>query len=70
MPVHRTRVHPSVFLFMADNLSKCQWIFTKLDMCIDIVKIWFGITNGKILSIFDRVNLPTTCPYFHFWMLA
>ena len=26
------------------NLSKCQWIFTKLGMCIDIVEIWLGIT--------------------------
>ena len=24
-------------------------------MCIDIVKIWFGIANGQISSIFDRV---------------
>ena len=22
-------------------LSKFQWIFSKLDMCIDIVEIWF-----------------------------
>ena len=31
-----------------DNLSKCQWIFTKLSVCIDIVEIWFGIANGEI----------------------
>ena len=24
-------------------------------MCIDIVEIWFGIANGQILSIIDRV---------------
>ena len=29
------------FLFPDDNLSKHQWIFTKLGMCIDIVEIWF-----------------------------
>ena len=29
--------------------------FTKLGMCIDIVDIWFGIVNGQILSIFDRI---------------
>ena len=34
------------FLFPDDNLSKHQWIFTKLGMCIDIVEIWFGIANG------------------------
>ena len=52
----------SVFLFPADNSSKCQWIFTKLGMCIDIVEIWFRIVNRQILSIFDSY-LPTTCPY-------
>ena len=26
--------------------------FTKLGMCIDIVKIWFGIANGQISSNF------------------
>ena len=24
-------------------------------MCINILDIWFGITNGQILSIFDNV---------------
>ena len=39
----RVSVCPSIrFSFPDDNLSKHQWIFTKLDMCIDIVKIWFG----------------------------
>ena len=42
-----------VFLFPDNNLSKCQWSFTKLGMCIDIVEIWSGIANGQILSIFD-----------------
>ena len=27
-------------------------------MGIDIVEIWFGIANGQILSIFDRVICP------------
>ena len=49
-------VHPSVrFSFPDDNLSKHQWIFTKLGMCIDIVEIWFGIAIGQISSIFDGV---------------
>ena len=43
-----------VFSFPDDNMSKYQSIFTKLDMCIDIVEIWFGIANEQI-SIFDRV---------------
>ena len=44
-----------IFSFPDDNLSKHQWIFTKLGMCIDSVKTWFGIANGKILSNFDGV---------------
>ena len=48
----------SVFYFQDDNLSKSQWIFTKFDMCIDIVEICLGIAHGQILSIFDRVICP------------
>ena len=52
-------VRPSVcFSFQDDNLSKHQWIFTKLGMCIDIVEIWLGIANGQILSNFDGVICP------------
>ena len=40
----------SVFSFPDDNLSKYQLIFTKLGMCIDIVKIWFRIAKGKFSS--------------------
>ena len=53
-----------IFLFPDDNLSKHQWIFTKLGMCIDIVEIWFGIANGQISSNFDGVIC--LCPYFRF----
>ena len=45
-----------IFSFPDDNLSKCQGILTKLGTCIDIKEIWFGIANGQILSIFDRIN--------------
>ena len=59
-------VCPSVFSFPDDYLSKHQWIFfTKLGMCIDILKIWFGIVNGQISSIFDR---PVT-QYFRFTLI-
>ena len=53
-------VHPSVihFSFPDDNLSKHQWIFNKLGMCIDIVDMWFGIANGQISSNFYRVICP------------
>ena len=53
--VSRTSVRIS---FPDDNLSKHQLIFTKLCMCIDIVEIWFGITNGQISSNFDGVICP------------
>ena len=46
------------FSFPDDNLSKHQWIFTKLGMYIDILEIWFGIANGQISSIFDGVICP------------
>ena len=39
-----------------DKLSNYQWIFTKLAMCINIVEVCFGIANGQILSVFDRVT--------------
>ena len=64
--VRLSYVRLSVFLFPDDNLSKNQWIFANLGMCIDIVEIWFGIANGQISSIFDGVRryLPVTCPFF------
>ena len=38
-----------IFSFPDDNLSKCQ------GTCINIKEIWFGIANGQISSMFDRV---------------
>ena len=40
-----------IFLFLDNNLSNYQWILTKLGMCIDIVKVWFGIANGQISAL-------------------
>ena len=58
-------VHPSVHIsFPDDNLSKHQWIFTKLGMCIDIVEIWFGIANEQISSNFDGVICPRHAQIF------
>ena len=56
-----------VFSFLDDNISTCicQWIFTKLGVCIDIVETWFGIAGEKILSIFDRV----ICPHYNHVLL-
>ena len=56
----------SVISFPDDNLSKYQWIFTKLSMSIDIVEIWFGIANGQSSSIFDRLIFPPHVRIFIF----
>ena len=59
-----------IFSFPDDNLSECQWIFTKLGICIDIMEVWIGIANEQISSNFDGSYLPKTCPYFHFQMIT
>ena len=56
----------SVFWFQDDHLSKYQWIFTKLGMCIAIVEIWFRIANGQISSIFDGIICLQHMHIFHF----
>ena len=48
----------SIFTFPDDNFSKYHWVFTKLGVCIDIIDIYFGIANGRISSIFDKVICP------------
>ena len=51
-------VRPPVRIsFSDDNLSKYQWIFTKLSMAIDIVEIWIGIGNGQISSVLFMTEL-------------
>ena len=47
LSAHKT----SVFSFQDNNVSKSQWIVTKVDMCIDTAEIWFGIANRQF-SIF------------------
>ena len=54
--VRRMSVRP--FFVPDGNLSKRQWIFTKLGVCIDIVEIWFGMANGQISSNFYGVICP------------
>ena len=48
----------SLFSFQDNNLSKSQWIFSKFDVCIDIVEICFEIAHQQISSVFDRVICP------------
>ena len=53
-----------IFTFPDINLSKHQWIVTKLGMCIYTVEICFGIANGQFRY------LPETHPYFRFQMIT
>ena len=57
--IHRMSVR---FSFLDDNLSKHQWIFSKLGMCIDIVDLFVCVEvlqpsqpNGVMSS---AVSLP------------
>ena len=61
MVSHWLFVHPSIFLFPDNNLSRR--ILIKLGVCIDVVEIWFGIVNGQLLSIFCSY-LPGTDDIF------
>ena len=45
-------VHP--YSFISGRLLGWKWIFTKLGMCLDILKISFRIACHQVLSIFDR----------------
>ena len=55
----RVSVRPSVcpFFVLDDNLSKHQWIFTKLGMCIDIDRSGFGLLMGKFLQILTELSV-------------
>ena len=48
----------SRFSLPDDNLSKNQSVFTKLGICIDIMEIWLGLSNGQISPVFYRVVCP------------
>ena len=47
-----------IFSFPDDNLSIFQGILTKLGTCIDMKDIWFGIANGQVSLMFDKVICP------------
>ena len=63
----RVSVRPSSvhFSFPDDNLSKHQWIFTRLGMCIGNVEIWFGIANGQICQFLMALS-ARDMPIFSF----
>ena len=49
-----------VLFSFPDNLSKDQWIFTKLGVIIDIVEIWFWTANGQIASFLTELSASNT----------
>ena len=53
--VYPSVVHPSVFSFPNNNLSKYQWIFTKLGTWIDILKCCFG------MNLYSTCTVKSTC---------
>ena len=61
----------SVFSLLDGNLSKYQWIVTKLDMCIDIAELWFWIANGQISSFLKKLSAchMIVADYYHFTFL-
>ena len=54
MTLCQSYIRLSIFRFRM-IISKRQWIFTKVGMCIDIVDIQYGTANGQILLNFDGV---------------
>ena len=45
----------AVFWFQDNNLSKSEWIFTTLDMCIDM-EIWFGLLMDKFHQFLTELS--------------
>ena len=54
LSIHTSVVRSSVYiLFPDDNLSKHQWIFSKLGRCINVVEIWVGV--GLLMGYFCQL---------------
>ena len=54
--VHLSYVCQSVFSLPDDNLSKYQWIFSNLGICIGIMEIWCGIANRQIFQFLTELS--------------
>ena len=59
-------VRSSVFLFPDNNLSKISMDYTKLGMCLDNIKIWFGIAKWAHFIIFLNSYLSAIRPSVRF----
>ena len=72
LSVHLSVVCPSVyFLFADNNLSKCQWIFTKLGCAVIFWKSGFGSLMGKFHQFLTELSAFNTimAGYYHFTFL-
>ena len=54
LSVHPSVVCPSVYSFLDDNLSKCQWIFTRLGVCFD--RSGLGLLMGKFRQFLTELT--------------
>ena len=67
----RVSVRPSIFSFPDEHLSRCQWSFNKLGMCMHwycrnlVWDSWWA----KFVNFWRRY-LPAKRPYLRFWMIA
>ena len=67
LPATQPRILFFFFFFFFCRFRMIFIDFTRPGMCIDIMVVWFGIANGEISSIFDRV-IRDSCGVlsFHF----
>ena len=65
----RSLICSSVLSCPDDSLSKCQRIFTKLSVCIDIVEIWFGVVNSQFRQFLTELSACNML-YSHFQMIT
>ena len=61
LSVHNTFVQ--IFM-LNDKLSKYQWIFTKLCVCIDIVEIWFELLLSKFGKFLTELSAHDVYIFF------
>ena len=53
-------VRLSILSFLDDNKRKCQLVFTKLSMCIDIVEIGLGLLMDKFCQFLTELSARHT----------
>ena len=54
----------SVFSFLDNNFSKCQWIFTKLCVCIDIMDIAMRLLMAEFCLFLTELSARNTFLFY------